>query len=114
MSRLKPCSQCMERWQKESKLSEKEKSPKHVFSVCDVSLHDQRNDCWLIAHGIVYDVTDFLSQHPGGSQSILMHAGKRVDDDFDFHPREAQKMWNQYRIGTLESCLNSSTGCIVS
>lgn len=27
--------------------------------------------CYIILHGKVYDVTDFLAKHPGGPESIL-------------------------------------------
>ncbi len=35
--------------------------------------HDK---CYIILHGKVYDVTDFLIKHPGGHESILQVAGK--------------------------------------
>lgn len=33
-------------------------------------------DTWIILHGLVYDVTQFLTNHPGGPESILQRAGK--------------------------------------
>lgn len=34
------------------------------FSV--VQQHNKPDDCWVIIHGKVYDVTGFLGEHPGG------------------------------------------------
>ncbi|KAG6850869.1 hypothetical protein H0H93_007487 [Arthromyces matolae] len=37
----------------------------------EVAQHSSRDSCWIIVHGQVYDVTDFLDEHPGGSKIIL-------------------------------------------
>ena len=55
-----------------------------------------------LAHGRVYDVTAFLSQHPAGDRSILKHAGTDSTIDFDFHPHHAQKLWAPYMLGYVE------------
>ncbi|KAJ5991577.1 hypothetical protein N7522_011784 [Penicillium canescens] len=49
----------------------------------EVSQHNSRQSCWVIIHGAVYDVTDFLDSHPGGPQVILRCAGKDATEDFD-------------------------------
>lgn len=41
----------------------------------------------MILYGNVYDVTDFLSEHPGGSKIILKLAGKDATEEYDpIHP----------------------------
>lgn len=41
----------------------------------------------MILYGDVYDVTDFLSEHPGGSKIILKLAGKDATEEYDpIHP----------------------------
>ncbi|KAI8973956.1 FMN-dependent dehydrogenase-domain-containing protein [Trametes punicea] len=47
-----------------------------VLSAAQVAAHAGRESCWIIVHGKVYDVTDFLDEHPGGSKVILKYAGK--------------------------------------
>ncbi len=63
----------------------------HV-SIEEVQKHCNRESCWIIVHGNVYDVTEFLDDHPGkwiacdkdefksiklgGSKIILKYAGK--------------------------------------
>ncbi|KAH8828420.1 hypothetical protein DL96DRAFT_1709707 [Flagelloscypha sp. PMI_526] len=37
----------------------------------EVSTHNTRESCWIIVHGNAYDVTEFLSDHPGGAKIIL-------------------------------------------
>ncbi|KAJ5316520.1 hypothetical protein N7508_001028 [Penicillium antarcticum] len=49
----------------------------------EIRLHNSRHSCWVVIHGAVYDVTDFLESHPGGSQVIMRCAGKDATDDFD-------------------------------
>ena len=38
-------------------------------------MHNKRDDCWLIIHGKVYDVSAFLREHPGGEDIIIDLAG---------------------------------------
>ncbi|TFY80695.1 hypothetical protein EWM64_g3318 [Hericium alpestre] len=55
-----------------------------------VAQHNTRESCWIIVHGKVYDVTDFLDEHPGGSKIILKYAGKDATQEYDpIHPPNA-------------------------
>ncbi|KAH8087799.1 FMN-dependent dehydrogenase-domain-containing protein [Cristinia sonorae] len=57
-----------------------------------VAEHNSRESCWIIVHGHVYDVTDFLDDHPGGSKIILKYAGKDATAEYDpIHPPDAIK-----------------------
>jgi uncharacterized membrane protein len=40
------------------------------FSAVEVSKHASPGNCWTIIDGMVYDLTPFLNQHPGGSAAI--------------------------------------------
>lgn len=52
-----------------------------------VAQHTSKESCWVILYGNVYDVTDFLSEHPGGSKIILKLAGKDATEEYDpVHP----------------------------
>lgn len=49
--------------------------------------HNSPESCWVILYGNVYDVTDFLSEHPGGAKIILSLAGKDATGEYDpVHP----------------------------
>lgn len=53
----------------------------------EVQKHNTKEDCWVIIHNKVYDVSDFVDEHPGGSAIILKYAGKNATKAFDpIHP----------------------------
>ncbi|KAG0637799.1 FMN-dependent dehydrogenase-domain-containing protein [Tuber brumale] len=55
----------------------------------DVAEHGNKDSCWVIIHGKAYDVTEFLSEHPGGAGVILKHAGKDATEAFvPIHPSD--------------------------
>lgn len=43
----------------------------------EVEKHNKKDDCWMIIHGKVYDVTKFLVEHPGGEEVMLESKGFR-------------------------------------
>lgn len=53
------------------------------ISRAEVAKHNRENDCWCIVRGQVLDLTEFLPDHPGGKQSILIYAGKDATKEFD-------------------------------
>ncbi|KAJ5171760.1 hypothetical protein N7492_004353 [Penicillium capsulatum] len=58
-----------------------------VFDAAEVAKHNTRESCWVILYGKVYDVTDFLSSHPGGAKIILKLAGNDATEEYDpIHP----------------------------
>lgn len=46
----------------------------------DVEEHTSEESCYVTIGDKIYDVTDFLDEHPGGSDLILDHAGKDIED----------------------------------
>ena len=48
--------------------------------------HDNQKEPWLLVDGIVYDVSGFVNEHPGGAQYIEDLYGIDATDDFcDVH-----------------------------
>ncbi|KAJ5368291.1 uncharacterized protein N7496_008051 [Penicillium cataractarum] len=47
-----------------------------LLSTQQVSEHKTPEDCWIVVDNQVWDVTDFLDEHPGGSTIILKYAGR--------------------------------------
>ena len=45
--------------------------------------HNTLEDLWLAIDGIVYDVTPFMDDHPGGGEIMLSAANKDGTDDFE-------------------------------
>merc|ERR1712039_330545 len=57
------------------------------LTMAEVAKHTTKTDCWVVLSGNVLNVTNFLSQHPGGELAILTFAGKDATAEFDMiHP----------------------------
>ncbi|KAE8404507.1 hypothetical protein BDV37DRAFT_282800 [Aspergillus pseudonomiae] len=53
----------------------------------EIAKHNSADSCWVVLYGKVYDVTNFLENHPGGSAAILALAGKDATQEYDtIHP----------------------------
>ena len=48
-------------------------NPKSV-SLEELSRHNEKHDCWVAVHNKVWDVTEFLDEHPGGAESTTVLA----------------------------------------
>lgn len=42
----------------------------------EVAKHNKGKDCWVIIHGQVYSVGEFLDDHPGGAEAIAQKGGQ--------------------------------------
>ncbi|CAI9114666.1 OLC1v1015438C1 [Oldenlandia corymbosa var. corymbosa] len=73
-----------------------------MFSMSEVKKHNSADSAWIVVHGHVYEVTRFLKDHPGGSDSILINAGTDCTEEFDaIHSDKARKLLEDFRIGEL-------------
>jgi cytochrome b involved in lipid metabolism len=83
-----------------------------TLSAQEVSKHAVPSDCWLIISGKVYNVSSFLSQHPGGSQAIINYCGQDATVAFatqggrGSHSAFAQQLLNDFYLGDLNSSIN--------
>ncbi len=50
-------------------------TPTATYTLADVKLHATRTNCWTTVNGKVYDVTPFITQHPGGANAIISLCG---------------------------------------
>ncbi|CAH0561032.1 unnamed protein product [Brassicogethes aeneus] len=71
----------------------------------EVKKHDgvMEKTVWVVIRDIVYDVTEYMEDHPGGSDLILEHAGKDGTKDFENtgHSNDAKKELKKYKIGEI-------------
>jgi cytochrome b involved in lipid metabolism len=68
-----------------------------------VAAHNTKDDCWIILHNRVYDITDFLADHPGGRKAPLLYAGKDATEEFDLlhKPAIITKYGRSFLKGTI-------------
>ena len=74
-----------------------------IFSWESIKQHNTRESCWIVVDGFVYDVTSWLSKHPGGDIVIINSTMVDCTDIFNaYHPKEVRKMLSCYKIGQVE------------
>ena len=68
----------------------------------EVKTHKQKNDCWVVIEGKVYDVTNYIRYHPGGD-ILLDAAGKDGTALYQhYHPWvNVQALIGKYQVGYL-------------
>mmetsp|Transcript_8769 Transcript_8769/g.16980 ORF Transcript_8769/g.16980 Transcript_8769/m.16980 type:complete len:120 (-) Transcript_8769:416-775(-) len=87
---------------KETRLEKKAK-PVGPFTAEEVATHNKEDDAWIIIEGKVYDVTDYIDEHPGGD-AILNNVGGDSTKGFkaDHHPPTVWEVIPMYYIGDLK------------
>jgi len=78
-----------------------------MYTYLEISQHNKCEDCWVIVHDKVFDVTKFLDEHPGGAALILEYGGADCTEPYvdHNHSHHATKLLNEYQVGVVD--LNS-------
>ncbi|MFA4840300.1 MAG: cytochrome b5 domain-containing protein [Agrococcus sp.] len=77
------------------------------ISIAEVAQHDDSASCWAAIEGTVYDLTPWVTQHPGGPDRILGICGTDASDEFgaqhtgQAEPAEPAEQLSQFAIGEL-------------
>lgn len=74
------------------------------YTLTEVAKHASASSCWTAINGKVYDVTAWISQHPGGQRAILGLCGKDGSSAFNGqHAGQGRPTaeLKQFLIGTL-------------
>lgn len=78
-----------------------------TVSLADVAKHAGTSDCWTTIEGKVYNLTDYIQYHPGGSR-IIQACGKDATDLFNgmspmgrMHSQMARQILAKYIVGNL-------------
>jgi predicted heme/steroid binding protein len=76
------------------------------YTLADVAKHAVATDCWTAINGNVYNLTSWVSQHPGGPEAIISICGK--DGSAAFNGKHGQQMSAQtqlarFKVGALAS-----------
>lgn len=53
------------------------------YTMAEVATHSTREDCWSVVKGSVYNLTEWVSAHPGGAGAIIQLCGKDGSDKFN-------------------------------
>ncbi|KAJ4395992.1 hypothetical protein N0V82_009257 [Gnomoniopsis sp. IMI 355080] len=75
------------------------------YTTADVAQHkDEANGMWIIVDTGVYDITNFLDEHPGGPKILKRMAGKDSSKQFwKYHNAKVlQKYGPKLKIGDVK------------
>lgn len=75
-----------------------------AFTLAQVATHNSRSSCYTVVSGTVYDVTEWISKHPGGQFAILSMCGKDATAAFkNQHGGQTrpESELASFKIGTL-------------
>ncbi|KAJ5450379.1 Ceramide very long chain fatty acid hydroxylase SCS7 [Penicillium daleae] len=79
-----------------------------TFTPAEVESHNNAKSCYITLGRNVYDVTEFVEDHPGGGDLILDYAGRDVeeimkDEISHEHSEAAYDILTDYHIGFMSS-----------
>lgn len=78
-----------------------------VISAAELATHATPENCWMAIRGSVYDLTDYLPDHPSRPSIIEPWCGKEATNAYNTktrgraHTQAADDLLAQYRIGTF-------------
>ena len=75
-----------------------------TFTIAQVATHNSEADCYSAINGNVYDLTAFITKHPGGDRNILRICG--IDGSAAFNGQHGgesrpERLLAGFDIGTL-------------
>ena len=79
----KPTTEVKEVEAKEETKEAESESGLQRYTLEEAAQHTDEDDCWVVVYDKVYDVTDFLYDHPGGPPVLLAIAGKDGTKEFE-------------------------------
>ena len=73
------------------------------FTLAEVAKHGTKDDVWVIIKGKVYDLSEFVDEHPGGVEAIMKRAGGDATEGFfgPQHPSRVHDMIDEYLVGKI-------------
>ena len=79
--------------------------PQTTYTMAQVQAANSAQKCWTAINGKVYDLTSFISQHPGGDKNILKICGKDGTSAFQGQhggQNKPEQVLQGLQIGTLK------------
>lgn len=79
-----------------------------TFTRAEVESHNSKASCYVTIGAKVYDVTDFVEDHPGGGDLLLQYAGKDVEQILEdvtshSHSEAAYEILDESLVGFIMS-----------
>jgi len=78
----------------------------------EVKKHNSADDCWSIIDGNVYDLTNWVNSHPGGSSRITSICGKDGSSNFlgqHSNSNSAKSQLTRFELGKLVVAATTAT-----
>ena len=75
-----------------------------LITMADVEARNTQDECWTVVRGDVYDLTDWIRQHPGGARAIVNMCGTDATQAFEGQHGgnpSAENALENYRIGSV-------------
>ena len=70
----------------------------------EVNQHNTKKDMWVVFNGFVYDMTQYIFKHPGGTNCFMPPYKKDITQQFmAIHPYVDPKLIEKLKIGKLVS-----------
>jgi delta8-fatty-acid desaturase len=67
-----------------------------------IEAHNVENDCWIVIHNLVFDVSSFSNTHPGGKLVLINSGGKDVTDAFEnYHNASIHNKLHPFLVGKV-------------
>ena len=75
------------------------------LTLAEIARHNTAADCWIVLHKRVYDVTQYLSYHPGGGPELMRAAGRDGTDLFQaMHGFvNFERLLEKYLVGIVDT-----------
>lgn len=86
-----------------------------TYTVAEVAKHNTGTDCWSVVNGNVYDLTPYVSSHPGGANVIKAICGKDGTAAFSGQHAGASRPNNTldgFKLGTLSTVSTGAAGTL--
>jgi len=84
-----------------------------TLSNAEIRTHNTKSDCWSIVNGNVYNLTSYMSSHPGGQSVIANICGKDGSSAFTNQHNSQSKPNNVlsgFLLGAAGSTINAAAG----
>ncbi|KAJ5652563.1 hypothetical protein N7507_009989 [Penicillium longicatenatum] len=74
------------------------------YTLKEVAAHNTKSDTWIVIHGQVFDITEYLQDHPGGAEVLIETAGTDATAAYEDvgHSEDAREIMQPYLVGVLK------------